>query len=356
MRRIGDGVLVLGMHRSGTSAVAGCLERLGLDFSGPLMAARTGENSRGYFELLAAYDAHKRLFARCSVAWDDPRGLDLGAVPGSTLDAAVDELEALLVKHFDASKAWALKDPRLSRTAPLWHRALGRLGADARHVIVLRHPDEVAASLAVRDGFSREKSDLLWAEHMLDAERHSRGRRRAIVDYRRLLEDPVDAVETLGDRLHLAWPRSGSGADGAIRHFLDRGLRHHRGGETVESRGRLGDLLPRLYRELADVAACGREPDRELLDALHARLGDRRRQLQSLEIEHMTQLALRGEEQTEILSDWVEQQGHDIKELRGLVHDLEDQLAERTRWIQIQDKLLHNQLRKLNHLESKLPS
>ncbi|MEO1367613.1 MAG: hypothetical protein AAFX50_10590 [Acidobacteriota bacterium] len=222
-------------------------------------------------------------------------------------------------------------------------------------MIVLRHPDEVAASLAVRDGFSREKSDLLWAEHMLDAERHSRGRRRAVVDYRRLLEDPVDAVETLADRLHFAWPRGGARAHDAIRHFLDRGLRHHRGGDAVESRGRLGDLLPRIYGELLDVAATGRSLDRELLDALGDQLDDRRRQLQSLEIEHMTQLALRGDEQTERLSDWVEQQTHDIKELRGLVHDLEDQLAERTRWLQIQDKLLHDQLRKLNHLESKLP-
>ncbi|MEO1366328.1 MAG: hypothetical protein AAFX50_04050, partial [Acidobacteriota bacterium] len=110
MRGIADGVLILGMHRSGTSAVAGCLERLGLDFSGPLMAAKTGENSRGYFELLAAYDVHKRLFARCCVAWDDPRGLDLGDVREPILDAAVDELEALLVKHFRTSTAWALKD------------------------------------------------------------------------------------------------------------------------------------------------------------------------------------------------------------------------------------------------------
>ncbi|MEO1084315.1 MAG: sulfotransferase [Acidobacteriota bacterium] len=354
MRSLADGFLILGMHRSGTSAVAGCLERAGLDFSGPLMAAKTGENSRGYFELLAAYDAHKSLFARCSVAWDDPRGLDLTAVRQSVLDDAVDELEALLVKHFKASKAWALKDPRLSRTAPLWHRALERLGADARHVIVLRHPDEVAASLAVRDGFSREKSDLLWAEHMLDAERHSRGRRRAVVDYRQLLDDPIDAVGKLGDRLHFAWPRSGARAHEAISHFLDRGLRHHRG-KAIQARGRLGDLLPRLHRELLDVATSGREPDRELFDTLDAQLQGRRRQLQSLEIEHMTQLALRGEQQTEDLSDWIEQQSDDIKELRGLVHDLEDQLAERTRWLQIQDKLLHDQLRKLNHLESKLP-
>ena len=352
---IADGLLILGMHRSGTSAVAGALDCLGVSFGEPLMPPREGENSRGYFEHMDFFEFHQSFLGRCAFAWDDPRRLDLGAIPSRVLDEATDELCALLRRHFSDVTTWAVKDPRVCRLLPLWHRALDELGAEVRHIIVLRHPDEVAASLAVRNGFSREKSDLLWADHLLEAEAETRNRRRAFIAYRDLLERPMECLTELAGELSMAWPRGGAGAQDAVLDFLDSGLRHHRVPERpsgVESRGRLGDLLPRLYGQLTAEANGHQEPDLRLFDELSAQLEARRSDLHSLMIEPSTQLSLRGVgELEELCLPWLEQQRKDIEELRDLVHELEHQLGERTRWLQIQDRILHDQVARIDRLE-----
>ena len=72
-------VIVLGMHRSGTSALAGTLQRLGLDLGDGLMPANA-ENERGFFEHLEIVDIHDRLLATLDSSWDDPNSLEPGWV------------------------------------------------------------------------------------------------------------------------------------------------------------------------------------------------------------------------------------------------------------------------------------
>ena len=43
-------VIVLGMHRSGTSALAGLLHELGLEMGSSLMSGRADENEKGFWE------------------------------------------------------------------------------------------------------------------------------------------------------------------------------------------------------------------------------------------------------------------------------------------------------------------
>jgi hypothetical protein len=82
------GVLVLGMHRSGTSALAGALEAMGFDL-GPeddVMPADIG-NPEGYFELLSVVRANDDLLARFGGRWDSPPNF----APGWSEDDAANE-------------------------------------------------------------------------------------------------------------------------------------------------------------------------------------------------------------------------------------------------------------------------
>lgn len=231
-------VVVLGMHRGGTSAVAGQLHRLGVDF-GPRLMPANADNPSGYYEHNDVVNLHDRFLLRLDATWDalfppvyDPARWDaLAPAPG--LPTYREELLALLRRDFPAGAPtlapWGLKDPRLCLLLPWWEPLWATLGSEPFFVIVLRHPAAVAASLHRRDGFSSEKSHLLWLQHLLRAERDTRGRPRCFVDYDNFLTDwrgslrPVEVA--LGDEA--PWSRTPALAAPGQAPFLDPVLRHH---------------------------------------------------------------------------------------------------------------------------------
>ena len=87
-----------------------------------------------------------------------------------------------------------IKDPRQCRLQPLWNALLAQRGLEAAVVLMHRHPLAVAASLARRDGLPLSRGLLLWLQHQLEAERHSRHLPRLRLDYRQLLHDPAAAI------------------------------------------------------------------------------------------------------------------------------------------------------------------
>src|SRR3546814_15951018 len=75
--------------------------------------------------------------------------------------------------------------------ADLWISALSEAGCSASVLLLVRHPQEVADSLAARDGMATARAHLLWARHVLAAERSSRGLPRLMLTYDQLLEAPA---------------------------------------------------------------------------------------------------------------------------------------------------------------------
>ena len=236
-------LLVLGMHRSGTSAVAGLLACLG----GTM--ARTpvqpdADNLRGYWEPLPVVELNERLLAEAGSGWDDWGRLD----PDRLAATAVDAMVARFVDEFGDATLAVLKDPRMCRLMPPWRAAFARLGAAPSVVLPLRHPLEVARSLAGRDGMPLAEGLLLWLRHVLDAEHDSRGLPRSFLRYEDLVAGWRPVVDRLGAELGLAWPVRPDAAAPAVEAFLSAGLRHHAAGE--------GEALaaPAPVAALADAA------------------------------------------------------------------------------------------------------
>ncbi len=162
-------LLVLGMHRSGTSALTAVLNDLGASLGNELVAAND-DNPGGYFENAGAVTAHEMLLAELDRGWEDLRELPEGWLQSAAGKRAQAGIAALLREEFAGVPLWALKDPRLCRLLPLWRPALAEAGIEAKALFVLRNPDEVAASLGKRDGIGAEIAHLLWLRHFLDAE------------------------------------------------------------------------------------------------------------------------------------------------------------------------------------------
>ena len=68
-------VVVLGMHRSGTSALAGILGLLGVHLGSKLLNAPAEENAKGFCEHTGILDLQQTILLTLGSNWDDTRPL-----------------------------------------------------------------------------------------------------------------------------------------------------------------------------------------------------------------------------------------------------------------------------------------
>lgn len=195
--------LVLGMHRSGTSLVAGLLGGMGLRHATDLLKPNAA-NPAGFWESRALVDFDTARLDTLGRHWSDPKPLPDGWAEG----ADTSQSTALLENLFGAPGGALLKDPRLSRLMPLWRVALDRAGVEPACLILCRHPLEVAASLYRRDGMIEPHALELWLTHMLEAESGTRGLRRAVIRYDALMDDWRGALASAFAALDLPLPET----------------------------------------------------------------------------------------------------------------------------------------------------
>jgi hypothetical protein len=132
----------------------------------------------------------------------------------------------LLARHFGKFPLFVLKDPRFSILVPFWVSVLEEMGVRPVFVITSRNPAEVAGSLAHRDRFPIEKTELLWLMHTLAAEKSTRGKPRVFIDYAQLLDNWKDCAARIGKALGVEWPTSIDAAAPKIDAMLCPDLRH----------------------------------------------------------------------------------------------------------------------------------
>ena len=268
-------VVVLGMHRSGTSALARMLSLLGLALPKNPMGPSRGNELGHWGESDPIRWLHQELLQSAGSSWDD-----VSPFPASWLDTnAADEYRTRLVSvlsdEYPASDPFVVKDPRICRLLPLWTRVLDDLGVDAGFLLTLRNPLEVAASLAHRDGFGHSKGLLLWLRHMLDAERGTRDQQRLLVSYSGLLRDWRATADEISARLDLEWTRTGHRASAEIDRSLSVEQRHHEfSTEELDARDDIVDWVQEVHAVLLEACDSKAAPDSERLDAVNAALAD----------------------------------------------------------------------------------
>lgn len=241
-------LLVLGMHRSGTSALSGVLARLGAQPPKTLMVP-TKDNPKGYWESTELQQLHDRLLRKIGSRWNDWGAFDPGWESTAAYEFRV-ALAPILEHEFGDARLLLIKDPRICRFLPLWLRALGDMGVAPRILIPIRNPLEVARSLATRDGFGQDQSLLLWLRHVLDAEFSSRGCIRTFVRYSDLLTDWKAVTSRIAADLQIEWSCRSKEAELEIDRYLTRELRHHVVEETrlVACSAELSKWVERAFR------------------------------------------------------------------------------------------------------------
>ena len=212
-------VVVLGMHRSGTSLVAGCLQQMGVDF-GPRLMPPDANNPRGYFEHNDVVNLHDRLLLALDRSWDEPALLPADWwLDADRLDPYRRQVLEVLRRDFPSAPLWGLKDPRLCLLLPWWESIWPELNSRPLFVLVRRNPAEVASSLARRERMSPEKAYLLWLRHTLQAEFWTRGQSRILVDFGDFLRDENAALAPIRSELGGV-----QGESAPARRLVDPGL------------------------------------------------------------------------------------------------------------------------------------
>ncbi len=190
-------VLILGMHRSRTSLLAGLLGGGGWAVPEDAMPP-TADNPRGYWESRAIARLNNHLLESAGTRWNDDAPIDSGWFADKAREADREEALALLEASFGSTERFVLKDPRLCRLLPFWLSVLSKADVECSVVLVLRDPLEVARSLAARKDVpefrpaavvATSRALLLWLRYVLDAERHSRGLRRVSIDAGQLVSE-----------------------------------------------------------------------------------------------------------------------------------------------------------------------
>lgn len=215
-------VVVLGMHRSGTSLLARLLSLAGVELGAAAnLAPAAADNPRGFWEHAALRDVNDALLQSFGGSWSSPPELP----PNWLKDPRVEPLRArareILERDFKALSVWGFKDPRASLVADFWQEILpGRVA----WIVAVRNPLEVADSLRRRNGMPRVLAEDLWNVYTRSALRLAPFGARAILHYERLLEDPAAEIERLAKALDLPITSSGSAQ---LKQEAHRELRHH---------------------------------------------------------------------------------------------------------------------------------
>lgn len=185
-------IVVLGMHRSGTSSVGGLLALFGA-WPGPTERLLRGDdNPKGHFEHGELHMACLRRLEAAGGDWKRPPR----EAPPAAIDAFRREAAAVL-DTLDGRRPWFIKEPRLCLLA----RELLPLLTHPVFVHVAREPLAVAESLARRDAMDRDEALALWEHYTREAFATSTGWKRVLVDYDALLADPVTTARRLFDEL-----------------------------------------------------------------------------------------------------------------------------------------------------------
>jgi hypothetical protein len=191
-------VLILGMHRSGTSAVTRVVSLLGVPLCRPaaLLRAHDG-NPRGHWECAPVVTINESLLQQVSARWwcppDNLAQIEaLAADDGRIEDARTTFLDAH--PHQPAVS----KDPRFGLTLPFWRRVLPERPA---LIWVLRHPVRIAASLRARSGIAERYGVAVWERYMTLGAEAAAGLPVWVTQYADLVRDPVGWAHQAADFL-----------------------------------------------------------------------------------------------------------------------------------------------------------
>ena len=215
-------ILVMGMHRSGTSAATRVVSLLGAALGGPLIPPGI-DNPKGFWELAAAVKINDKLLKGLGRTWYDMREMPANWLESPAAQEALPEIMRVIREDFRNQSLCVLKDPRLCLVAPLWIKALRASGFKVNCLFVIRDPNAVVDSLHLRNEWPRAPLFLMWVQYLMEAEAGTAHSPRAMIAYEQLVSDWRGTMARVAEDLGFPWPVDFDAAASEIDGFLESG-------------------------------------------------------------------------------------------------------------------------------------
>jgi len=246
-------VLVLGMHRSGTSAITRALSVCGVSLGDHLMPAADENNLKGFWEDIDLNNLNIQMLSALSCDWDFLSPITPSDIQKlNDLGFFIKGME-LIQKKLISNQVLGLKDPRMARLMPFWANVFDELDLKVSYVLAIRNPLSVANSLIKRDKLPREKCYLLWLIHVLSCLIHAKLKHTLVIDYDKLMLSPIDQLVRLSHFLSLELDHSQ--LEIYKSEFLDIELQHHTFSlDELLSDPSCSNLVRDIYKTLCDIS------------------------------------------------------------------------------------------------------
>lgn len=190
-------IIVLGMHRSGTSMIAGVLHHLGVMMGEDLVIGSTTEQPAGYFEDREFMHLNESILTQAGGGWMHPPG------PRSieSVTAYNDKIQELIERRNSQHQVWGWKDPRTVLTLPCYLPYL----SSPRLVVVRRQAKSVIQSLVIREKgrMTPEQAVKLYNEYQTRIARYAAPLGYIIIYYEDCIKYGLGEVDRLIKKLDL---------------------------------------------------------------------------------------------------------------------------------------------------------
>ncbi|MGB0906165.1 MAG: sulfotransferase family protein [Maricaulaceae bacterium] len=222
-----NAIIILGMHRSGTSVLARILSILGGSLPNTLLGSNEG-NQRGHWESEVLIAKNEEFLSNLGSSWQDFRLIKPTKMRGKSSETMRENISTALREEYEGKENWIIKEPRLCRMAQLYFDTLKSQGVNSHIIIAIRNPLEVAGSLHARDKIPIHQGLLMWLTHMLEAERVTRDMPRSFVHYEDLLDAPTEEMKRLLSEMKVLLPYSELETQDQIERFVTPSLKRQR--------------------------------------------------------------------------------------------------------------------------------
>jgi GT2 family glycosyltransferase/glycosyltransferase involved in cell wall biosynthesis/Tfp pilus assembly protein PilF len=239
-------VIVLGMHRSGTSICSHVLSALGVDMADAIAAHES--NAKGHWERRQIVDLNDRVLEHFNRGYYT-QFHDFGLPVAWWADPEVSEVRRQIVAYLTARMGdapFGFKDPRTARLLPMWHQIFGELGLAPKFIICLRSPAQVARSLHARDGLDPDIGEFRWFSYVVDCFRYTKNYEVCVLEYEKWFEAPKTNLAKLHEFIGPFVLERELDIDPIISDIVDDQLRH--------DNSRLAEARQPLVRSLYALA------------------------------------------------------------------------------------------------------
>jgi len=224
--------VVLGMPRSGTSAITRGLQALGIDLGEKLQPADS-INPKGFYEDVdIMYKINRGVSHIIDDVWMRDNAMEAGQPHEEELRILQDGAVNLIRERMQHTMHWGFKDTRTGHLIPFWKSVFKRMDVNVNYIIVIRNPLSRAFSNQTFNDIDLEGGlieGLHYFKYIIEA---TRGLKRMVVSYEAMMQDPRGQL----DRIHNVFAISLEKDEQAIRlyadQFLDKNLRHYRFNEA----------------------------------------------------------------------------------------------------------------------------